>query len=130
MAARYAALPELLENSDYIAIQLPLGPQTRGFLGREALRRVKPGAVLINVARAELVEHEALIEALDSGRLGGFALDVGYEEPMPPDEPLLKYKQGNVILMPHTAIAERQNGLKDMEEMFLKLWRAIKTRHR
>jgi phosphoglycerate dehydrogenase-like enzyme len=122
--ARHVSLSELMQQSDYISVQLPLNKSTRGIIGREALAQVKPGAILVNAARAELVDRDALIEALDSGRLAGFALDVGYQEPARADEPLLKYKNGNVILMPHTAVGARQNGLADLEEMCLKMWRA------
>jgi phosphoglycerate dehydrogenase-like enzyme len=121
--ARYAALDEIMATADYIVPALPLNDTTRGIIGPAELARVKPGAVLVNVARAELVDHDALVAALRSGRLGGFALDVGYGEPAPPDEALLGFTDGNVILMPHTAVAARQNGLDDMEEMCLKLWR-------
>ena len=128
--ARHVGLDELMANADYIVPCLPLTDTTRGIIGRAQLARAKPGAVLVNVARAELVDHDALVEALAARRLGGFALDVGYREPTPPDEPLLKYTDGTVILMPHTAVGERQNGLDDMEEMCLKLWRGTKMRHR
>ena len=116
-----------MESADFITPALPLDASTRGLIGPAQLRRVKPGAILVNVARGELVDHDALIEALESGRLAGFALDVGYQEPTPPDERLLAFKDGNVILMPHTAPAERQNNLDDLEEMCLKLWRATQT---
>jgi phosphoglycerate dehydrogenase-like enzyme len=112
-------LNELLETSDFISIHVPLSPSTRGLLNREALRRIKQGAILVNVARAEVIEREALLEALEAGRLGGFALDVGYDEPAKKGEPLLKYK--NVILVPHTAPAHRRNGLNDWEEMLVKM---------
>lgn len=130
LGASHVALDELMASADYIVPALPLNASTRGIIGRAQLARVKPGAILVNVARAELVDHDALVEALEAKRLGGFALDVGYREPTPPDEPLLKFQDGNVILMPHTAIAERQNGLDDMEEMCLKLWRGTQTPHR
>lgn len=91
----------------------------RGLLNREALQRIKKGAILVNVARAQVIEREALMEALEDGRLGGFALDVGYDEPAKLGEPLLKYK--NVILVPHTAPAHRHNALSDWEEMFVKM---------
>jgi phosphoglycerate dehydrogenase-like enzyme len=129
LSAAYAPLEEVMEKSDYISIQLPASPGTRGLLGRNELTRIKPGAVLVNVARAELIDHEALLDVLSSGRLGGFALDVGYSEPANPDDPLLNYRQsGRVILMPHTAVAARQNNLNDLEEMCLKLWRSIQLR--
>jgi phosphoglycerate dehydrogenase-like enzyme len=127
LGARYVGLDELMAASDFVTPALPLNDSTRGLIGRAQLRQAKPGAILINVARGELVDHDALIEALDSGRLGGFALDVGYKEPTPPDEWLLTYKDGNVILMPHTAPADRRNNLDDLEEMCLKLWRG--TQH-
>ncbi|HUZ74419.1 MAG TPA: NAD(P)-dependent oxidoreductase [Stellaceae bacterium] len=124
---RYAALDEIMTTADYIVPALPLNASTRGIIGPAQLARVKRGAIVVNVARAELVDHDALVAALAEGRLGGFGLDVGYAEPTPPDEALLRFKDGNVILTPHTAVAERQNGLDDMEEMCLKLWRATRT---
>jgi phosphoglycerate dehydrogenase-like enzyme len=130
LSARYTGFDDLLANADYVVVQVPLEAGTRGIIGRAQFQKMKPGAFLINVARAELVDHDALVEALASGRLGGFGLDVGYEEPTKPDEKLLQFKDGNVILMPHTAIGERANGLKDMEEMCLKLWRGTKIRQR
>jgi len=84
-----------------------------------------PGAILVNVARAEIVQRDALIEALDSGRVAGLGLDVGYSEPAKPDDSLLKYKNGNVILMPHTAVANRHLAAADLEEMCLNLARGL-----
>ncbi len=130
LGARYATLDEVMATADYIVPALPLDASTRGIIGRAQLAQVKQGAILVNVARGELVDHDAVVEALASGRLGGFALDVGYREPTPREEPLLKFTEGNVILMPHTAPAHRQNGLDDMEEMCLKLWRALTARQR
>jgi phosphoglycerate dehydrogenase-like enzyme len=126
--AKYAALNDLMAGSDYIVVQLPLNESTRGLVGREALAAVKPGAILINAARAELVDREALVEALESGRLAGAGLDVGYAEPWAADDPLLKFKNGNVILMPHTAIGDRDNGLEDMRALCVSLWRAMMRR--
>jgi lactate dehydrogenase-like 2-hydroxyacid dehydrogenase len=126
-AARLATLAEVMEQSDFLSIQLPLTAATRGMIDRAALQRIKPGAILVNVARAELIDRAALIEALETGRLGGFGLDVGYAEPAAPDDPLLAAARGNVMLLPHTAVAHRRNGLEDMAELCFNLWRALKT---
>ncbi len=112
-------------QADYILVQLPSNDSTRGLIGRDALARIKPGAMLIDVARPELIDHDALVDALASGRLGGLALDVLYSEPADPDEPLLRYRDRNVILMPHTAVASRANALHDVETLCVNLWRAI-----
>ncbi len=125
LKARHVGLDALMEQADYITPALPLNNSTRGIVGPAQLARVKPGAMLVNVARAELVDHDSLVAALQSGRLAGFALDVGYQEPTPAAEPLLAMKRGNVILMPHTAPAERKNNLDDLAEMCLKLWRGV-----
>ncbi len=126
LGARHAPLADLMAQSDYIVVQLPLNATTRGIIGADALRHVKPGAFLINCARAELVDRDALVDALDSGRLGGLALDVGYDEPARPDDPLLKFRgKPNVILMPHTAIAARQNALSDLERLCVNLGKAL-----
>ncbi|HLH89209.1 MAG TPA: NAD(P)-dependent oxidoreductase [Xanthobacteraceae bacterium] len=126
LAARYVSLADLMAQSDYIVVQLPLTPSTRSIIGVDTLRSVKPGAFLINCARAELVDRAALVDALDSGRLGGLALDVGYDEPARPDDPLLKFRgRPNVILMPHTAIAARHNALSDLERLCINLWSAL-----
>jgi phosphoglycerate dehydrogenase-like enzyme len=129
LAARYASLADLMAASDYVVVQLPLNATTRGLIGADVLRQVKPGAFLINCARAELVDRDALVAALDCGRLGGLALDVGYEEPARSDDPLLKFRgRPNVILMPHTAIAARQNALSDLERLCVNLWNGMTAR--
>jgi len=124
--AEFVPFQELLERSDFLSLHLPLNDTTTGIIDRNALQSVKRGAILVNVARARLVDREALLEALDSGRLGGYGLDVGYDEPAKPDEPLLNYR--NVILTPHTAVAGRENGLLDMVDICTKLNRAMARR--
>jgi D-3-phosphoglycerate dehydrogenase len=84
--------------------------------------------MLINTARAALVDREALLEALDTGRLAGVGMDVGYSEPWGPDDPLLKYKDGRAILMPHLAVGDRHIGLTDLQEVCRKIWRVIDNR--
>lgn len=100
LGATYLELDALLPECDVVSLHMPLTPDTRGLLNRERLFAMKPGAFLINTARAELVEDAALVEALQ-GHLGGAAIDVFAPEPPPPDHPLLKLP--NVILTPHGA---------------------------
>ena len=91
----------LLETSDYVSVHAPLLPATRGLFNADIFTKMKPGAFLINTARGPLVDEEALVAALDSGRLGGAALDVVTTEPLARDSKLIG--RDNVILTPHTA---------------------------
>ena len=96
-----ATFDELLGRSDFISLHAPLLPTTRGLIGASAFARMKRGAFLINTARGPLVDEPALIAALDSGQLGGAALDVVATEPLARDSPLIG--RDNVIVTPHTA---------------------------
>jgi D-3-phosphoglycerate dehydrogenase len=91
----------LLERADATSVHAPLTPATRGLIDAAAFARMKQGAVIVNTARGPLIDEPALVAALDSGRLGGAALDVVATEPLPKDSPLLG--RSNVILTPHTA---------------------------
>jgi D-3-phosphoglycerate dehydrogenase len=91
----------LLGMSDFVSIHAPLLPATRGLFSGDVFRKMKKGALLINTARGPLVDEDALIAALDSGHLGGAALDVVAVEPLAKDSRLLG--RDNVILTPHTA---------------------------
>jgi len=113
--ATYVPLETLLAASDWVVPQLPGGPATRAFIGRAQFAQMKPGAFLVNVARADIVERAALIEALKSGRLGGFALDSLYEAPGRSDDELLGFD--NVVLSPHIAAQPRFNALDDLADM-------------
>jgi D-3-phosphoglycerate dehydrogenase len=90
----------LLEISDFVSIHAPLLPATRGLFNAEVFRKMKQGACLINTARGPLVDEDALLAALDSGRLAGAALDVVAVEPLPKQSRLIG--RDNVVLTPHT----------------------------
>jgi D-3-phosphoglycerate dehydrogenase / 2-oxoglutarate reductase len=92
---------DLLTRSDFISVHAPLQPATRGLVNAKTFAKMKKGAFLINTARGPLVDEPALIAALDSGHLGGAALDVVMTEPLAKDSALIG--RDNVILTPHTA---------------------------
>lgn len=94
-------LDELVSESDYVSLHLPLTPESRGMVDRRFIERMKPGAYLINTARGALVVESDLAEALQSGRLAGAGLDVLEHEPPRADCPLLGVP--NVVLSPHVA---------------------------
>jgi phosphoglycerate dehydrogenase-like enzyme len=98
---RSVSLEELLRGSDVISVHVRLSPETRGLLSREKLALLPKHAHLINTARAEILDEEALREMLATGRLGGAALDVFSREPLPSDDPWTKLD--NVILTSHRA---------------------------
>jgi phosphoglycerate dehydrogenase-like enzyme len=95
------ALDQLLATADIVSLHLPLVLETERLIDGLALARIKPGAILVNTARGGLVEEGALVAALTSGHLRAAGLDVFAEEPVPPENPLLKLD--NVVLMPHVA---------------------------
>jgi D-3-phosphoglycerate dehydrogenase len=98
---------QLFEESDVLTLQVRLTADTRGSVTREDLGRMKPTALFVNTARAELVEPGALLASLREGRPGFAALDVYEEEPVPPDHPLLAMR--NVLCTPHLGWAEYDN---------------------
>jgi len=91
----------LIENSDFISVNCPLTPETKGLLGENAFGRMKPSAIVINTARGAIIDEPALVKALESGRVSGAGLDVLVEEPPGADNPLFRFQ--NVILTPHIA---------------------------
>ena len=121
--ARYVPLDTLLAEADWIIPQLPTLPATRNLLGRDELARIKPQACIVNVANAALVNRDALLEVLRSGRLAGIALDVHYQEPVADDDELLSFD--NVILTPRMAGSPRANALNDLEELIIGLAREL-----
>ena len=117
LGVAYCDFHELFERSEFVSVHVPSSPKTRGLVDAAALARLRPGAYLVNTARAEIVDHDALVAALRSGALAGAAFDVLYGEPTAEDEALLGFD--NVILTPHMGGASRMNGLIDAETMLL-----------
>ena len=96
-------LSELLTQSDLVTLHCPSNAETQRIMNHETINQMKAGSILINLGRGDLVETEALIESLESGHLGGAALDVFDPEPIPKDSPLLR--MDNVIVASHIASA-------------------------
>ncbi len=112
---RMLELDELLASSDFVSIHVPLADETRGLLSRERIQSMKPGARLVHAARGGIVDEAALCEALESGHLGGAALDVFEKEPLPADSPLRSAP--NLVLTPHigaSTVEAKRNVSLDM----------------
>ena len=123
LQATYVPLARLLAESDWVVPQLPEGPATKNFIDRSRFAQMKAGACVINVSRADVVDRDALIEVLKSGRLGGFALDPLYDAPGRPDDELRTFP--NVALSPHLAAQPRSNSLGDLAEICEGMARAL-----
>ncbi len=121
--ATYRPMRNLLTESDSVAVFVPTGPATRNLIGRAEFEAMRPGTRLINISRADVVDRGALLEALRSGRLGGFGLDPLYESPGRDDDELLRFP--NVIMTPHIAAQPRFNALDDLDDMISGLARAL-----
>jgi glyoxylate reductase len=98
-------LHDVLAESDFVSLHVPLGDATRGLIGEPELRSMKPAAILVNTARGPVVETDALVRALREGWIAGAALDVTDPEPLPRDHPLLA--TGRAIVTPHIGSASR-----------------------
>ena len=101
LGVRYVSLDELLSSSDVVSIHTKLTSDSEHMIGKRELDLMRPGAILVNVARGPIVDENALVAALNSDRLGGVALDVFEEEPLPEGSPITKCEQ--VVLTPHIA---------------------------
>jgi gluconate 2-dehydrogenase len=104
--ARRVELPELLAQSDFVCLQVPLTPQTQRLIGEAELRAMKRGAILINASRGAIVDEAALIAALAGGTIAGAGLDVFEHEPLAADSPLLTMR--NVVALPHIGSATHE----------------------
>lgn len=100
-------LAELLAESDFVSLHLPLTPQSERMFSQERFAQMKPGAIFINTSRGGLVESAALADALESGHLAAAGIDVLPQEPPNPDEPLLR--QQNLVVTPHIAFYSEES---------------------
>ncbi|QDZ02834.1 hydroxyacid dehydrogenase [Nitratireductor mangrovi] len=114
----YRDVDDLAGEADIIVLCCPLTPETRGMIDARRIARMKPGAIIINVARGPVIDDDALVAALRDGRIGGAALDVFAEQPLPADHPYFSFD--NVIVTPHMAGITKESmarmGLGAVEE--------------
>jgi D-3-phosphoglycerate dehydrogenase len=106
LGVELVTLDELFSRADAITVHVPKTKETTGILNRKAFESVKPGVLLINAARGGIIDEADLLEALDSGKVGGAAIDVFVEEPPPADHPLLQHEK--VICTPHLGASTEQ----------------------
>jgi glyoxylate reductase len=106
LGTTFTSLEDLLSRSDFITLHTYLSPQTRHMLSKAQFEQMKPGAIVINTSRGQVIDQEALIWALETHTIAGAALDVTDPEPVQPNSPLLKMK--NVVITPHIASASTQ----------------------
>ncbi|MCU0878468.1 MAG: D-glycerate dehydrogenase [Pirellulaceae bacterium] len=113
LGARYVPFDELLATSDFVMLTCPLTDATRGIIGREALARMKPTAILVNISRGPVVDMAALTAALTQRTIYAAALDVTDPEPLPRDHPLLALD--NLVIAPHLGSATHETRQKMAE---------------
>lgn len=107
VGVQYVSLDELLAQSDFVSLHVPLTDATRGLINADAIAKMKQGAVLLNTARGPVVDSAALAEALNAGKLAGAGIDVFEgEPPIAENHPLCSAK--NTVLTPHVAFASRE----------------------
>lgn len=125
----WGTLEEVLHSADFVSLHCPLQEDTRGLIRRARIQQMKQGAYLINTARGALVVEEDLATALNSGRLGGAALDVLTVEPPLPSNPLLTAK--NCLITPHIAWATREARTRLLETATanVRMWLAGKPQN-
>ena len=128
IGARAVPLEELLRTADVVTLHVPLLPQTRSMIGVRQFSLMKPGAVLIQASRGGVVNEAALITHLNSGRLGGAAIDVYSNEPPDPDSPLFSLEgeaARRVLFTPHIAGVTRQSSATLFREAWANVERVL-----
>lgn len=124
LGVKFLPLGTLLETADVVSLHVPLNDETRHMIDADALRRMKPKAILINTCRGDVVDEKALTDALAQGRILGAGLDTFEKEPTDPDNPLLKLP--NVTLTPHTAGPTMESYRKRFENGYANIMRVAK----
>jgi len=104
---KYASFKRVLAESDFLAIHVPLTPQTNHFIGEKQLQMMKPSSILVNLSRGPVVDTDALHQALTNGTIAGAGLDVFDPEPVPTDHPILGLD--NVVVLPHIGSASNRS---------------------
>lgn len=128
IGANYLPLEDLLKTADIVTLHMPLLPQTRSMIGVRQFSLMKPGAVLIQASRGGVVNEAALITHLNSGRLGGAAIDVYSTEPPDPDNPLFSLEgeaARRVLFTPHIAGVTRQSSANLFREAWANVERVL-----
>ncbi|MDY3919289.1 MAG: D-2-hydroxyacid dehydrogenase [Candidatus Limivivens sp.] len=124
-------LDTLLEESDILSIHAPLTPATEGMMNREAFRKMKPSAILLNLARGPIVNEADLVEALETGEIAAAGLDVLSVEPMRPENPLLAIQDSRkLIITPHVAWAPVETRARLLEEVYRNIEAFLKGEER
>ncbi|XP_075960948.1 putative 2-ketogluconate reductase [Anarhichas minor] len=118
------SLDDLLRRSDFVVIVVKLTSDTTGLIGHRELSLMKPTATLVNISRGQVVDQDALVEALQSGRIRAAALDVTHPEPLPRDHPLLGLP--NVLITPHIGISTYDTARAIVEKMVENALAAVK----
>jgi phosphoglycerate dehydrogenase-like enzyme len=109
----FVTLEELVARSDVLSVHVPGNAETRNLINAELLAQAKPGLFIVNTARGAIVDEDALVAGLESGKIAGAGLDVFVTEPLPDAHPLRRLK--NVILTPHVAAGSRDEAWLDRE---------------
>ena len=118
------ALHDMLSNSDVVAICCPLTGATNKLINADTLTSCRPNAILVNVTRGEIMDEDALVEALENGTIAGAALDVAPREPLPPDSRL--WDLPNVVMTPHTAGASQYRAARNLQRFIDNLGKFVR----
>lgn len=117
LGVKYMSLDELLSEADIVSIHIPLTSETKGLINREKIALMKPTSILVNTARGPIVDTEALVDALNEGKISGACLDVfDQEPPLSIDYPILSQK--NTIITPHIGFATEEAMLRRAHIIF------------